>query len=108
IISSRTPGSAWAGSRPCARAAYDPALIQLVRPVRLRGQPWYEERSMALEFPRTHLAALHDLGTRLLDSRKPGTDLQTIARDLLAGFFEISLQSGLDGMLLELGLDVDD
>jgi hypothetical protein len=65
-------------------------------------------RRMTLEFPQHHVTSLHDLGARLVESRKVGTDLQTLARDLLAGFFELCLRSGLDGLLVELQLDVAD
>jgi hypothetical protein len=56
----------------------------------------------ALEFPRHHVLSLHELASRLLDSRKVGTDHEVVARDLLAGFFEICMRSGLDRVLVEL------
>ncbi len=66
-----------------------------------------------LDFPRRHLAALQDIATRLIDSRKIGTDRVTVAHELLAGFFDTSVRSGLDGLLAELeqtfpGLDISD
>jgi hypothetical protein len=56
----------------------------------------------APEFPRHHLASLQELGTRLVDSRKVGSDLEALARDLLGGFFDCCLRSGLDRVLVEL------
>lgn len=57
----------------------------------------------ALELPNHHVRYLQELGTRLLDSRKPGTDSDVFARELLVGFFDICMQSGLDRVLVELG-----
>ena len=57
---------------------------------------------MPLEFPRHQLGSLQQLGTRLLDSRKPGTPLESTARDLLDGFFELCMRTGLDRVLVEL------
>jgi hypothetical protein len=57
----------------------------------------------AIEFPRRHIAQLHDLGARLLDSRKPKSDSEPLARALLAGFFDICMRAGLDRVLAELG-----
>lgn len=54
------------------------------------------------------ITALAELGARLVDGRRPGTELRKLARDLLAGFFEICLQAGLDGVLAALELDVTD
>jgi hypothetical protein len=56
----------------------------------------------ALEFPRHHVRVLQELGTRLLDSRKPGTESEVFARELLVGFFDTCMQAGLDGLLAEL------
>ncbi len=63
---------------------------------------------MALAFPQSSVGSLHELAARLLESRKANTDLRTLARDLLAGFFELCLRAGLDGLLVELELDVAD
>lgn len=60
------------------------------------------------DFPRRHLAQLHDLGARLLDSRKPKSDLEPLARDLLAGFRDICMRSGLDGLAAELEPALED
>lgn len=57
---------------------------------------------MALEFPRPHLGWLQEHGARLLDGRTSGTPLEVLARDLLAGFHELCMRSGLDGVLTEL------
>jgi len=45
---------------------------------------------------------------RLLDSRKPKTESTVLARELLAGFFDICMRAGLDRVLVELELDVGD
>ncbi len=67
----------------------------------------------ALEFPRTHVRLLHELAVRLLDSRKPKTATEVLARDLLAGFFDLCMHAGLDRVLVELAtvypaVDLDD
>ncbi len=56
----------------------------------------------ALEFPKHHVRLLQDLGTRLLDNRKPGTPSDAFARELLVGFFETCMHAGLDRVLAEL------
>lgn len=54
------------------------------------------------DFPRRHLALMHDLGARLLDSRKPKSDLEPLARELYDGFYDICMRAGLDGLAAEL------
>lgn len=56
----------------------------------------------ATTFPRHHLASLHEYAARLLDIRTVGRDHEPLARDLLAGFYEVCMRSGLDGILAEL------
>jgi len=56
----------------------------------------------ALEFPRTRVGLIQELGSRLLDGRKPKTGLETLARGLLTGFHDICLRCGLDRVLAEL------
>ncbi len=56
-----------------------------------------------IEFPRARVAVIRDLATRLLDSRKPNSEHGPLARELLAGFFEICMRCGLDRVLVELG-----
>jgi len=56
----------------------------------------------ALDFPQHHVRLLHELGTRLLDSRKPKTKSETFARALLIGFFDICMHAGLDRVLVAL------
>lgn len=56
----------------------------------------------ALDFPRHHVRLLHELGTRLLDSRKPKTKSEKFARELLIGFFDICMHTGLDRVLVAL------
>src|SRR5258705_6366797 len=55
-----------------------------------------------LEFPRTHVVFVRELSSRLLHSRKPGSDNEPLARELLAGFFHICMRFGLDRVLVEL------
>lgn len=66
-----------------------------------------------LELPRHHVRVLQELGARLLESRKRGTESETFARELLVGFFDTSMLSGLDGVLeglveLDPSLDLSD
>src|SRR4051812_29481275 len=56
----------------------------------------------ATEFPRPYLGTLGELGLRLLDSRKVGTPSEAFARELLAGFFDTCMRSGLDRVLDQL------
>jgi len=55
-----------------------------------------------LDFPQPQLAALQDRAARLLDSRKAGTDLRPLARDLLVVLFDVCMHAGLDRLLDEL------
>jgi hypothetical protein len=57
---------------------------------------------MPLEFPKSHVRSLQDLGTRLLDSRKPATPSDVFGRELLVGFFDTCMHGGLDRVLVEL------
>jgi len=66
-----------------------------------------------IEASRHLLGPLQELGTRLLDSRKPGTESKAFAHELLAGFYDVCLRWGLDRPLLELqqafpSLDITD
>ena len=54
------------------------------------------------DFPSQHVVLLQELATRLIDSRKPGTDLASLARDLLGGFHDLCMRLGLDGLLAAL------
>ncbi len=56
----------------------------------------------SLAFSRHDVRRLHDLGTRLLDTRKPGTASDAFARELLIGFFDLCMHAGLDRVLVEL------
>ncbi len=55
------------------------------------------------DFPGQYVGQIQELAVRLLDSRKPGTDLGSLARDLLTGFHDLCTRNGLDGLLVELG-----
>ncbi len=56
-------------------------------------------RRMSVEYPQTQVAALQHLATQLIDKRKPGTDLGSLARELLRGFHDICWLAGLDSVL---------
>jgi hypothetical protein len=57
---------------------------------------------MAVEFPQRQIGALQEVAVRLLDSRKTGTDLSHLARDVLAGLYDVCAQHGLDRVSDEL------
>ncbi len=68
---------------------------------------------MPIEFPRSRIAALQDRAARLHESRKSGTSLDSLARDLLLAFLDVCAHAGLDRVLAELAqafpsLDVTD
>ena len=68
---------------------------------------------MPVDFPRSRIAALQDHAVRLYDSRKSGTSLDSVARDLLLAFYDLCVHAGLDRVLAELAeafppLDVTD
>jgi hypothetical protein len=46
---------------------------------------------------------LRETAARLFESRRGGTDLKVLARDLLVGFHDVCTFGGLDGVLAELG-----
>lgn len=50
-------------------------------------------------FPASQLPLLLDLGTRMIGSRKPKTELEPLARGLLEGFVEICMLIGHDVLL---------
>lgn len=56
----------------------------------------------ALDFPQHQVRLLHELGARLIDSRKPQTKSEKLARELLIGFFDTCMQTGLDRVLVAL------
>jgi hypothetical protein len=61
------------------------------------------------EYQRAHLVWLQELATRILDVRPVGCSQETVARDLLAGFFDVCMRYGLDKILVDLGIaDFDD
>ncbi len=64
-------------------------------------------------FPRPYLTALHEAASQVLERRGANTAPATLARDLLAGFFDVSVRAGQDGVLVELAqafapLDITD
>lgn len=68
---------------------------------------------MSIDFPGPRIAALQNHATRLYESRRPGTSLASLARDLLLALFDVCAHAGLDRVLAELAqafppLDVSD
>jgi hypothetical protein len=59
----------------------------------------------ALDFPARYRPLLLELGTRLLESRKPKTPLESLARDLLVAFHDICITTARDSILVELAGD---
>jgi len=57
---------------------------------------------MSVDFPGSRLAALNDHTVRLYESRKSGTSLAALARDLLLAFHDVCAHAGLDRQLAEL------
>lgn len=53
-------------------------------------------------FPRRHLSSLHELAAQVLERRGADSAPATLARDLLAGFFDVCMRVGEDGVLVEL------
>lgn len=56
----------------------------------------------ALEFPNRYLGLLQELGSQLLEYRKPNSDHDPLARDLFLGFYDLCQRAGLDGLLAAL------
>src|SRR5690349_12002472 len=68
---------------------------------------------MSVDFPRRRIAALQEHAARLHESRKAGTGLGLLARDLLLALFDVCAHAGLDRVIAELAqafppLDVAD
>ncbi|MFN0247096.1 MAG: hypothetical protein ACKV2T_09310, partial [Kofleriaceae bacterium] len=63
----------------------------------------------SIAFPRRYVASLQDLASRVLERYAVDANLDAIARDLLEGFADVCLLSGLDRTLgeIEAGLDDD-
>ena len=74
-----------------------------VAPTKSMPRP-YDASHMAVDFPQLQLLGLHELTARLFDSRKPGSDLKRLARDLLLGFFDVCARAGLDRVMGDLAL----
>ncbi len=55
-------------------------------------------------FPRAHLVPLQELASRILETRAVEGDPSVLAKELLAGFYEVCQRYGLDGTLEDLGL----
>jgi hypothetical protein len=58
---------------------------------------------MPIDFPGSRIAALQDHAVRLYESRKSGTSLASLARDLLLAFFDVCAHAGLDRVLAQIG-----
>lgn len=68
---------------------------------------------MPLAYPRSRLGALHELTGRILETRGPKSEREAVARELLVGFFELCMRTGLDKILVDLAevhapLDLED
>lgn len=57
---------------------------------------------MPIELPQPQVTALQDHAARLFDSRRAGTDLKSLARDLLHALYDICTFAGLDRVHVEL------
>jgi len=57
-----------------------------------------------IAFPRGRLASLQELAAEVIERRGAAADNDALARDLLAGFYELCMRVGLDGVLVELGV----
>jgi hypothetical protein len=57
---------------------------------------------MSIDFPGPRIAALQNHATRLYESRRSGTSLASLARDLLLALFDVCAHAGLDRVLAEL------
>jgi hypothetical protein len=62
----------------------------------------------SIAFPRRYVASLQDLAARVIERYAVDADLDSIARDLLEGFVDVCLLSGLDRTLAELEAGLDD
>jgi hypothetical protein len=61
-----------------------------------------------IEFPQPQVAALQEHTARMFDRRKAGSDLRSLARELLLAFFDVCTYAGLDKVLVELETDPAD
>src|SRR5688572_14419356 len=55
-----------------------------------------------IRFSRRHVSSLHELASQVLERRGVDSAPATLARDLLAGFFDVCMRAGQDGVLVEL------
>ncbi len=62
----------------------------------------------SIAFPRRYVVSLQELAARVLEKYPVDADLDAIARDLLAGFADVCLLSGLDRTLAELEAGLSD
>src|SRR5688500_7774048 len=53
-------------------------------------------------FPRRLVPSLHELGAQALERRGLDGAPASLARDLLAGFFDLCMRTGQDGVLHEI------
>ena len=75
-------------------------------------KPW-STRDVSIAYPRSQLPALLDLAARTVESRGLKGERRVVARDLLVGFFDDCMRSGLDKLLVDLAelhppIDLDD
>ncbi len=62
----------------------------------------------SIAFPRRYVTTLQDLAARVIEKYPVDANLDAIARDLLEGFADVCLLSGLDRTLAELEAGLDD
>jgi hypothetical protein len=62
----------------------------------------------SIAFPRRYVVSLQELASRVLEKYPVDADLDAIARDLLEGFADVCLLSGLDRTLAELEAGLSD
>lgn len=55
-----------------------------------------------IAFPRRHLAGLEELATEVLERSGLKAPPDALARDMLTGFFELCMNAGLDGVLVDV------
>ncbi len=64
-----------------------------------RALPWLTAAVSTIAFPRRQVAALQTLAASVLERRGAGSPAPAIARELLAGFYDVCMRAGQDGVL---------